>query len=189
MAGSDTFGRPTFSFRSTELRQKSQAWINTARDAAADALDTASEGLKSFSAAAAAVKLPSFEAPQFLSDLFSTKEGSQGEGESRSDTGSSKPSGKSDGEDAAIAALATATMASPLDSDRSSSDPRQNGLMHLTRKLIEIRTMLLGIDQSDTLKLPSIVVIGSQSSGKSSVLEAIVGHEFLPKCVPIGLPA
>jgi dynamin-like GTPase MGM1, mitochondrial len=29
--------------------------------------------------------------------------------------------------------------------------------------------------------LPSIVVIGSQSSGKSSVLEAIVGHEFLPK--------
>jgi len=31
------------------------------------------------------------------------------------------------------------------------------------------------------LKLPSIVVIGSQSSGKSSVLEAIVGHEFLPK--------
>lgn len=45
--------------------------------------------------------------------------------------------------------------------------------------------MLLSIDQSDTLKLPSIVVIGSQSSGKSSVLEAIVGHEFLPKCVEI----
>ena len=43
--------------------------------------------------------------------------------------------------------------------------------------------MLLSIDQSDALKLPSIVVIGSQSSGKSSVLEAIVGHEFLPKCV------
>jgi len=69
-------------------------------------------------------------------------------------------------------------MSSPSD---SSSDPRQNGLMNLTRKLIEIRTMLLSIDQSDTLKLPSIVVIGSQSSGKSSVLEAIVGHEFLPK--------
>ncbi|KAI0044912.1 hypothetical protein FA95DRAFT_205149 [Auriscalpium vulgare] len=52
---------------------------------------------------------------------------------------------------------------------------------HLTKKLIEIRSMLLSIDQSDALKLPSIVVIGSQSSGKSSVLEAIVGHEFLPK--------
>ena len=60
-------------------------------------------------------------------------------------------------------------------------DMRQNGLMSLTKKLIEIRSMLLSIDQSDALKLPSIVVIGSQSSGKSSVLEAVVGHEFLPK--------
>lgn len=83
------------------------------------------------------------------------------------------------GEDAAIAALVAATMSSPSDS-KDNVDPR-NGLMHLTRKLIEIRTMLLSIDQSDALKLPSIVVIGSQSSGKSSVLEAIVGHEFLPK--------
>lgn len=54
-------------------------------------------------------------------------------------------------------------------------------LMRLTRKLIEIRTLLLSIDQDESLVLPSIVVIGSQSSGKSSVLEAIVGHEFLPK--------
>ena len=29
--------------------------------------------------------------------------------------------------------------------------------------------------------LPSIVVIGGQSSGKSSVLEAIVGRDFLPR--------
>ncbi|ORX52459.1 hypothetical protein DM01DRAFT_1288826 [Hesseltinella vesiculosa] len=54
-------------------------------------------------------------------------------------------------------------------------------LMLLTKKLIEIRTILLSIDHNETLKLPSIVVVGSQSSGKSSVLEAIVGHEFLPK--------
>ncbi|KAI9024415.1 P-loop containing nucleoside triphosphate hydrolase protein [Phycomyces nitens] len=54
-------------------------------------------------------------------------------------------------------------------------------LVMLTKQLIEIRTILMSIDQNDTLKLPSIVVIGSQSSGKSSVLEAIVGHEFLPK--------
>ncbi|KAH9811128.1 P-loop containing nucleoside triphosphate hydrolase protein [Melampsora americana] len=53
--------------------------------------------------------------------------------------------------------------------------------MQLTRKLIEIRSLLMSIDQDETLVLPSIVVIGSQSSGKSSVLEAIVGHEFLPK--------
>ena len=31
------------------------------------------------------------------------------------------------------------------------------------------------------LDLPQIVVIGSQSSGKSSVLESIVGREFLPR--------
>jgi len=76
-------------------------------------------------------------------------------------------------------------MSSPLDSAEDAKglpmDLRQNGLMHLTKKLIGIRTMLLSIDQSDALKLPSIVVIGSQSSGKSSVLETIVGHEFLPK--------
>lgn len=175
-------------FAPTELRQKSQGWINTARDTAADALDTASEGLKSLSAAASAVKLPTLEAPQFLKDLFSANEGSEGNGENKGDAGSKKSSGKPDGEGAAIAALVAATMSSPSDSDRSNSDLRQNGLMNLTRKLIEIRTMLLGIDKSDTLKLPSIVVIGSQSSGKSSVLEAIVGHEFLPKCVKTKSP-
>ena len=54
-------------------------------------------------------------------------------------------------------------------------------MMLLTRKMIEIRSILQTVGQSNTLTLPSIVVIGSQSSGKSSVLEAIVGHEFLPK--------
>ncbi|ORX34221.1 hypothetical protein BD324DRAFT_637151 [Kockovaella imperatae] len=58
---------------------------------------------------------------------------------------------------------------------------QEHQLLQLTKKLIEIRSVLLSVDQSDALKLPSIVVIGSQSSGKSSVLEAIVGHEFLPK--------
>jgi dynamin 1-like protein len=31
------------------------------------------------------------------------------------------------------------------------------------------------------LELPQIVVVGSQSSGKSSVLEALVGRDFLPR--------
>ena len=64
------------------------------------------------------------------------------------------------------------------DTDRTG---QEHQLLQLTKKLIEIRSVLLSVDQSDALKLPSIVVIGSQSSGKSSVLEAIVGHEFLPK--------
>ena len=54
-------------------------------------------------------------------------------------------------------------------------------MMLLTKKMIEIRSILQTVGQSEALTLPSIVVIGSQSSGKSSVLEAIVGHEFLPK--------
>lgn len=58
---------------------------------------------------------------------------------------------------------------------------KDDQMMLLTRKMIEIRSLLQTIGKSDTLTLPSIVVVGSQSSGKSSVLEAIVGHEFLPK--------
>lgn len=55
-------------------------------------------------------------------------------------------------------------------------------MLNLTRQMIEIRNILTAVDsQSLTLKLPAIVVVGSQSSGKSSVLEAIVGQEFLPK--------
>jgi len=67
--------------------------------------------------------------------------------------------------------------------DKRSQDTaaRDDQMMMLTRKMIEIRGLLQTVGQSETLTLPSIVVIGSQSSGKSSVLEAIVGHEFLPK--------
>lgn len=78
---------------------------------------------------------------------------------------------------AALALSAGTTLLPPDDSDNDSA----NDLMLLTKKLIEIRSILLSIDHAETLQLPSIVVIGSQSSGKSSVLESIVGHEFLPK--------
>lgn len=55
-------------------------------------------------------------------------------------------------------------------------------MLNLTKQMIEIRTILNKVDSSSAhLTLPSIVVIGSQSSGKSSVLESIVGKEFLPK--------
>ncbi|KAJ2335687.1 mitochondrial dynamin GTPase Msp1 [Coemansia sp. RSA 2681] len=77
----------------------------------------------------------------------------------------------------------------PSARDSASDD---NALMELTKKLLEIQTILKAVKQSSSegdngsqhssaLQLPSIVVIGSQSSGKSSVLEAIVGQEFLPK--------
>ncbi|KAK8038059.1 msp1 [Apiospora phragmitis] len=71
---------------------------------------------------------------------------------------------------------------SPQDDPRGSEEiAKDDQMMLLTKKMIEIRNILQKVGQSSTLTLPSIVVIGSQSSGKSSVLEAIVGHEFLPK--------
>lgn len=136
------------------------------------------------------MELPTLETPQFLRDLFSTNEkGEDGKEGDSAGEGSKNSGGRPPPDAAVIATMVAATMSSPSDSQASADskaqdlDPRQNGLMHLTKKLIEIRSMLLSIDQSDALKLPSIVVIGSQSSGKSSVLEAIVGQEFLPKCV------
>jgi tRNA U34 5-carboxymethylaminomethyl modifying GTPase MnmE/TrmE len=57
----------------------------------------------------------------------------------------------------------------------------EDDFRHLAKRLIEIKDLLASIKKSDRLILPQIVVIGSQSSGKSSVLEAIVGRSFLPK--------
>lgn len=38
---------------------------------------------------------------------------------------------------------------------------------------------------TDLIKLPQIIVVGTQSSGKSSVIESIVGKDFLPRGVGI----
>lgn len=115
-----------------------------------------------------------------------------------STAGGSNNNGNSDNDEdpqhnreaAAAAAAAAAALAKSKsdeqDSPRPSGIPPHDGdFMLLTKKLIEVRNVLNSIDHNDTLKLPSIVVIGSQSSGKSSVLEAIVGHEFLPKYVSL----
>ncbi|KAI1438875.1 mitochondrial dynamin GTPase [Xylaria sp. CBS 124048] len=83
---------------------------------------------------------------------------------------------------AAAGATAAAYGYASSDEDRSPDDmAKDDQMMLLTKKMIEIRNIMARIGQSSTLTLPSIVVIGSQSSGKSSVLEALVGHEFLPK--------
>lgn len=115
----------------------------------------------------------------------SMSSGGKTSGESSGGSGGGGSGGPGAGE---AAVLGAAAIASKNDDEAPTSDPFSDGgsgqehqLLQLTRKLIEIRTVLLSVDQSDALKLPSIVVIGSQSSGKSSVLEAIVGHEFLPK--------
>ncbi|KAI8335117.1 Dynamin central region-domain-containing protein [Chlamydoabsidia padenii] len=51
-------------------------------------------------------------------------------------------------------------------------------LIQLTNKL---QTVVSSISTHETLDLPQIVVVGSQSSGKSSVLETIVQRDFLPR--------
>ncbi|KAI9158804.1 Protein msp1 [Paramyrothecium foliicola] len=105
--------------------------------------------------------------------------------------GSGGPGGDEDPKESRVGAAAAAVGASAAaygyeqsaeDDTRSDSEiAKDDQMMMLTKKMIEIRTILQKVGQSGTLNLPSIVVIGSQSSGKSSVLEAIVGHEFLPK--------
>ncbi|KAF3902730.1 Dynamin-1 [Arthrobotrys entomopaga] len=101
--------------------------------------------------------------------------GSGGEGKRPEDE---EPKGKNVAAQAAAAAGAVLGYSSSDDEKQSARDDQ---MMVLTRKMIEIRTILQKVGQTGALTLPSIVVIGSQSSGKSSVLEAIVGHEFLPK--------
>ena len=173
------------------MRKMTGGWINAAHDTVTDAVETASDGIKAVTAHVSGIQLPelpSLETPQFLKDIFGNRERRNNQEESGEGEGPQRPNRNPQDAAATIAALIAAQMSSPSDSkanavDSAAADARQNGLMHLTRKLIEIRSMLLSIDQSDALKLPSIVVIGSQSSGKSSVLEAIVGHEFLPKSV------
>ncbi|KAI9801211.1 MAG: hypothetical protein M1825_003485 [Sarcosagium campestre] len=103
-------------------------------------------------------------------------------------SGSNGPNGSpKEGRTVAAAGAASAAalgyaQTSDDDDDRSGEQSaRDDQMMVLTKKMIEIRSILQTVGQSNALTLPSIVVIGSQSSGKSSVLEAIVGHEFLPK--------
>lgn len=107
-------------------------------------------------------------------------EGDVESGYSRGKGNGKKPPSKDPAPAAAIATAMAATLPVVVDADEPSADSNED-LMLLTRKLIEIRSILLSIGEEAGLTLPSIVVVGSQSSGKSSVLEAIVGREFLPK--------
>ncbi len=47
--------------------------------------------------------------------------------------------------------------------------------------IIKLQDAFNTINARNTIELPQIVVIGAQSSGKTSVLESIVGRDFLPR--------
>lgn len=49
------------------------------------------------------------------------------------------------------------------------------------RKLINIIDELRDVGLQQYINLPRIAVLGTQSAGKSSVLENIVGLDFLPR--------
>jgi replication fork clamp-binding protein CrfC len=121
--------------------------------------------------------------PQWMRDIYEGRAGQEG-GEDGGEGGPNEPQKSNIGSVGAGAATAGAFALNSdgEEDDRSVGDAaRDDQMMMLTRKMIEIRSLLQTIGQSESLTLPSIVVVGSQSSGKSSVLEAIVGHEFLPK--------
>ncbi|KAK0538771.1 mitochondrial dynamin GTPase Msp1 [Tilletia horrida] len=145
------------------------------------------------------LELPEIKAPAFFRNFVDrVKERVSQSGNEEEATGDEGggPGGGSDGGSGGggaggpVAALAASFFGSsgeveqPTEENEETRAPANSSeeLMMLTRKLIEVRNILKEIDHEDeNLTLPSIVVIGSQSSGKSSVLEAIVGHEFLPK--------
>ncbi|KAK3016260.1 hypothetical protein RJ639_006091 [Escallonia herrerae] len=60
----------------------------------------------------------------------------------------------------------------------SNAAPLGHSVIPIVNKLQDIFARL---GSSSTIELPQVAVVGSQSSGKSSVLEALVGRDFLPR--------
>ena len=63
----------------------------------------------------------------------------------------------------------------------TSGDDKDNVLFKKLRKLINLIDQLRDVGVQEYIKLPRIASLGTQSSGKSSVLESIVGLDFLPR--------
>ncbi|KAI4296450.1 hypothetical protein L6164_036406 [Bauhinia variegata] len=60
----------------------------------------------------------------------------------------------------------------------AASAPIGSSVIPIVNKLQDIFAQL---GSQSTIELPQVAVVGSQSSGKSSVLEALVGRDFLPR--------
>ena len=64
---------------------------------------------------------------------------------------------------------------------KDTNDENDNILFKKLRKLINLIDQLRDCGVNEYIKLPRICSFGTQSSGKSSVLESIVGLDFLPR--------
>jgi len=167
--------------------QEAGAWsvgiFNQGKDMLGDALG---QGKEAFGGVVDAVN--GFEKPSWFASMESSVRdavaglGAKNEGGGSGGSGGRKPEndGKPPGQVVAAATGAAAALGYSGDED-GKQGAKDDQMMVLTRKMIEIRSILMKVGQTGALQMPSIVVIGSQSSGKSSVLEAVVGHEFLPK--------
>ena len=60
----------------------------------------------------------------------------------------------------------------------SSAAPLGSSVIPIANKLQDIFAQL---GSQSAIELPQVAVVGSQSSGKSSVLESLVGRDFLPR--------
>lgn len=128
---------------------------------------------------------------EFLKAGEGSKDGTSNHTMNTNDGGSGGDGGGGGDTTTALATAAAVAVSSENEDDEEAEEfnpddeiddnETTNDMLNLTKKMIEIRNILSSIDNTNHLNLPSIVVIGSQSSGKSSVLESIVGHEFLPK--------
>lgn len=152
-------GAAYVNYKVQEVHSYTTDKLNQASDWLSGVYSSVKDGIQS-------IELPDFSSGETESGGKKNKKGEEEEG-------------NNGGEEAAATAAAAA--AAVTASTGAEEDGDEDQMMVLTKKMIEIRSILQKVDQSETLQLPSIVVIGSQSSGKSSVLEAIVGHEFLPK--------
>ncbi|KAM7260679.1 hypothetical protein ACFE04_011352 [Oxalis oulophora] len=63
-------------------------------------------------------------------------------------------------------------------SSSSSAAPLESMVIPIVNKLHDIFVQL---GSQSAIELPQVAVVGSQSSGKLSVLEALVGRDFLPR--------
>jgi len=73
------------------------------------------------------------------------------------------------------------------------ADPNINGVTgimepELIKTVNKLQDAFATVGVQNPIDLPQITVIGSQSSGKSSCLENIVGRDFLPRGIQISLP-
>ena len=71
-----------------------------------------------------------------------------------------------------------AVSSTPTHASSSSAAPLGHSVIPIVNKLQDIFAQL---GSQSTIELPQVAVVGSQSSGKSSVLEALVGRDFLPR--------